>query len=503
MAPTHGLGRRVAIGAAFMVAMRIAFRGIGLVNTLILVRFLTPGDFGIVGFATLAFSLLNQLSDLSSGVALIRLKNPQRAHYDTAWTLGILRALVCAVLFAGSAPLLAAFIHDPRVQTLSYVVVALAILQSFENPGMVDLQRDLRYGRLFWCGVISKLLGTAACIAIAVLARSYWALILGLVGERMAALVLSYIVSRYRPRFALSAWRELLNFSKWMLVINIQNLLDSYSTVFTIGRMNGAVAIGFYQVAYQIAALPVTEIAAPARQPIYAGYARIAGDRALLRRHFLDGFALVFLLVTPASVGIALLAWPMTHLLLGPQWAAAADVVALCAFYALFDSVAHFCTPLFFVLHRERSFVHIFSVVLAFRVPGMIAGAYFYGVEGAVFAMMVTAVLNLILWLWRAAPLIDLTSRQVAHTVWRTVAGTCAMAAVVSFCAAHWAMPSGEAAGLLRLSGLCVLGAAVHFGVQFSVWIATGAPAGAETTIMNMARKASQLSLRRRRHVPA
>src|SRR4051812_20842984 len=100
--------RRVAIGAALMVAMRVAFRGIGLASTLILVRLLSPEDFGLVGFVTIAYSVLEQLSDFSSSVALIRMKSPERRHYDTAWTLGVFRGLLSGVLFAFAAPFLAA-----------------------------------------------------------------------------------------------------------------------------------------------------------------------------------------------------------------------------------------------------------------------------------------------------------------------------------------------------------------------------------------------------------
>jgi PST family polysaccharide transporter len=96
--------RRVAIGAALMVAMRFAFRGIGLVSTLILARLLTPEDFGLVGFETIAYSVLDQLSDLSSSVALIRMKNPERRHYDTAWTLGVFRGLLSGLLFRAGGP---------------------------------------------------------------------------------------------------------------------------------------------------------------------------------------------------------------------------------------------------------------------------------------------------------------------------------------------------------------------------------------------------------------
>ena len=482
------LGRRVAVGAAFMVAMRFAFRGIGLVNTLILVRFLTPADFGLVGFATMAYTIVDQISDFSSGLQLIRMADPQRRHYDTAWTLGILRSVAIGAIFAASAPLLASFIREPRVALLSYVLAGMSILQALENPGTVDLQRQLRFDRIFWCGLISKLLGTAACLAVAFIFRSYWALIAGIVGSRVASLLLSYVISSYRPRLDLASWREMLSFSRWMLLINVQNLINDYATVFTIGRLNGAAAIGIYQVSYQIAALPVSELAAPVRQPIYAGYARVAPDRALLRRHFLDGFGLVFLAVTPACTGLALLAGPTTHLFLGDRWLVATNVVALCSFYALFDSVAHFCQPLFFVLHRERRYVHLFSAVLAIRIPTMLVGAYLYGVQGAVFAMMVTAFLNLVLWVGWAAPLIDLRLAHLRQAVWRTLAATAAMSAVVWLAAGHWPPPIGGASGLARYVCLCGLGALTHTAVQLALWAASGHPPGAERTILEALR---------------
>ena len=487
VAASH-VGKRVAVGAAFMVAMRFAFRGLGLINTLILVRFLTPADFGLVGFATMAYSVVDQISDFSSGLQLIRMANPQRRHYDTAWTLGILRGAAMGALFAASAPLLAAFIREPRVELLSYVLAGMSVLQALENPGMVDLQRRLQFSRIFWCGVISKVFGTAVCIAIALMFRSYWALVAGTIGTRIVSLLLSYAVSPYRPRLDLSAWREMLNFSKWMLVINLQNMFSDYSTVFTVGRMNGAAAIGLYQVSYQIAALPVSELAAPVRQPIYAGYARVAHDRALLRRHFVDGLGLVLLAVAPACTGIALLAGPTTHLFLGDKWLVATNVVAFCSFYALFDSVAHFCQPLFFVLHHERRYVHLFTVVLAVRLPAMLVGAYFFNVEGAVFAMMVTAFLNLVLWLGWVAPLIDLRFSQFRRAVWRTVTATAAMSLVVFLAAARWPAPTAEASGLFRYILLCGLGAATQTVVQLALWIASGRPIGAEMTIVHAAR---------------
>src|SRR5665213_3831190 len=92
--PKISLGQQIAKSAIFMVALRIAFRLMGLLSSLILLRLLAPTDFGIVGLVTAALSILDVLSELSFQAGLIRMPKPQRIHYDTAWTLGIMLSLI-------------------------------------------------------------------------------------------------------------------------------------------------------------------------------------------------------------------------------------------------------------------------------------------------------------------------------------------------------------------------------------------------------------------------
>jgi len=51
---TANLGRQMAKGAAWMVAMRWSIRGIGIVSVVILARLLAPDDFGILAMAMIA-----------------------------------------------------------------------------------------------------------------------------------------------------------------------------------------------------------------------------------------------------------------------------------------------------------------------------------------------------------------------------------------------------------------------------------------------------------------
>src|SRR5688572_28508821 len=106
---------RMARGAAWMVALRFTIRGVGLASTLILARLLVPADFGLVAIATSILGLLEAMSEFSFDTALIRHPDATRRHYDTAWTLSIMRAAATALLLVVLAVPVAGLFEEPRL----------------------------------------------------------------------------------------------------------------------------------------------------------------------------------------------------------------------------------------------------------------------------------------------------------------------------------------------------------------------------------------------------
>lgn len=489
--PAPSLARQVAMGAFFMVALRFAFRLIGLVSTLILVRILTPADFGIVGLVTTAYSVLELLSELSFQLALVRMPAPERGHYDTTWTLGCLRGAVMAACLLAAAPFLADMVGDHRVVGLSIALAGVALLGALENVGVVDFQRDLQFDRVFRYQLVGKIAGFVVAVPLALALRNYWALMAGIAAARGAQVAMSYVMHPYRPRPSLAQWRALFDFSKWLMVANVQWVIDSYSMTFIVGRVAGPAAIGLYQVAYQIAALPASEIAAPVRPPMYAGFSRVADDQAALRQQVLDGLALLATIIVPLSIGIALMAAPVTRLGLGTAWLAAIPLIRLCAFYALFDAIGHFTHNIYTVLGRQRRFVGVFAVALAVRFPAIILAAIWYGVTGAAAAMAATAAFNMVLWSACLFPLIGISLGDVSRGVWRCVVATLVMSAAVLALLAAWPEPSHVAPILVRALSISLVGGAVHVAAQLVLWHLSGGPAGPETLLLRVVRAAA------------
>jgi O-antigen/teichoic acid export membrane protein len=472
--------RGVAAGALFMVLLRFSFRLIGLVNTFILVRLLLPSDFGLVGLVTAAYSILDLLSQMSLQMVIIRMPAPTRDDYDTAWTLGLLRGALIAGMLLAAAPFLATYIHEPRVIQLCYVLAAVSIVQGFENIKLVDLQRELRYQQIFTYQVVGKIAGVLTTIPLAFYLHNYWALISGIAAMRLTMIVMGYVMRPYRPRICFASWHELFHFSKWLMVGNALWVVDANAMTFLIGRIAGTAEIGMYQVGYQIGALPASEIAAPIRDPLYAGSARLLGDMNALRKYFFDNLELMVAVITPLSIGICLMAAPIASIFLGVKWLSTIPLIQYCALYALFDAIGHYPAGVYIVLNKQREYYGLLVILLLVRVPAIIYGGLQSGPQGALIAVTATAILGMVMWNACVPRVLGARPADFLNATWRTVLATSVMAVAVIFAIAAYPVPSAGALQFLRFVVICFLGAAVHLATQFGAWAICGFPDGAE-----------------------
>jgi len=478
----------VITGASFMVLLRLSFRLVGIVSTLILVRLLSPSDFGLFGLVTGFSTILDTLSQLSLQIALLRMRAPSRAHYDTAWTLGLLRALLFALMLAACASLLSDFVYDKRLQAICYALSVIIFLQGFENIQLVEYQREFRYDKVFLYQLAGKLSGFFIGLAAAFLLRNYWALVIGTAAARLCIIPLGYMMRPYRPRLDLSEWRPFFHFSKWLMVTNVLWVVDGSMIMFVLGRVAGPSGIGLYQIAAQVGALPASEIGAPIRDPATAGYARAARNPDVMRQSFLENLGLLVAVVMPLSLGIAVMAQPITLIFLGQKWAAAAPLMAYCALFSLFDAIAHFPGALYMVLDRQKSLNYVLVVTLAIRVCAVIVAAKMAGMTGAMAALTASAFLNMFVWNGAVPAVINLRFADILQVTWRSVlSGIIMVIAVYLLMRAFPVSPQFPL--LLHFVVISLAGAVILLGVQFSFWMVSGRPHSAESMALGLVTK--------------
>jgi lipopolysaccharide exporter len=478
---SRSLMARAAHGFAWVFAWRMATRVMGLGSTLILVRLLAPAEFGIVAIALSFIGSIDQFSQIGVEEALVRMPSPDRRTYDTAFTMIVLRCALIAVITVIAAWPVATFFKEPRLVPIMFAIAGVTVIAGFENVGIQDFRREMRFDQEFTFQAVPRLAGIIATIFVALLWRDYWALIIGTAVTRIFRVAMSYVMHPLRPRFSLAAWRDLIGFSLWTWAICVARVLRDQPSTFIIGRALGPARVGMVSVGAEIALLPLTEIVLPMARSMFSAFAlaRRTGEdvEAIFRR--LTGMTAV--LTLPASVGLALVAQPMVMLMLGPAWMEVAPLLQVLAVGSAFMVLGNACHAQFdaFGLLRQDFSVILFGALartglVAALVPG-------FGLMGAVSGVALSLVLEPLAYLvvkWRAMPF---SARALAGVIMRPVLATAGMAVVVSRFDLAGAAASATVTGLiLPLAAAVAAGAVSYIGLMVVFWWMAGRPAGAE-----------------------
>jgi lipopolysaccharide exporter len=475
----------IGAGAVWLLLLRIFDRVCGFGSTLVLARLLAPADFGIVAMAMSVIALFELVTAFGFDVVLIQKAHPERKHFDTAWTLSILLYIACALGIGLLSIPVAAYYSEPRLIYALIVIAAGWVLRGFENPGMVEFRRSMAFSQeCIYYGSI-RIISGVITVAAALTMRSYWALIVGTVAGRVAGLCLSFQMVSYRPRFDLSAARDLFSFSGWLLVNNATLVGVVRFPHFFIGRLLGPHSLGLFTLSYELATMPATEVSSPVNRAALPGYSRLRDDRIGFRDVFMDVGALVLALAMPLSAGLVVIADPAVRLLLGDKWMAAVPLVRILAISALFvaatgnNGVGQLALG-YANMVTLQSWLRLIVLIILCIVLGRS-----FGIPGIAVAELCGAVVCFLASFPVICRKLNLSFRDYAARIWRCVIATLAMAAVVSAIqqaiGATW-----DAASALRMILLTVpAGAATYVSVLIALWWLCGKPNGTERIMID------------------
>lgn len=474
----------VALGTAWTIGLRLFERSIGLVSTIVLARLLAPRDFGVVAMAMAVVALLERLTALGVESSLISHRAPTREHYDTAWTLSCGIGLgIAALLFTLAAPA-AKFYDEPDVRNVLYVVALFPLFSGLGNIGVVDFRRNLQFRRDFWVGALNKIVAFLVTVPLAFLLRNYWALLAGMLAGRVAALIQSYVVHPYRPRFSLAKIREQFAFSQWMLISGLLVFLRTRLSDLVLGKQLGAGALGLFNMGREIGTLPTGELVAPINRAIFPGYSKIANDRGRLAEGFFRVLAVIALLAIPAGAGLGALSELIVSVALGERWLPSAGVLAIMSFFGVTMALQTNTGAVFLALRRPKLQAAVHACTVAALVPLLLLWSDRYGIEGAAFAFATSGIGSLIASYILVARDLQVQMRRFVAALWRPIVGTAFMLLVVLM-TREW-LGTLDWANAAALAVLVAAGAGTYMAIVGTCWLLAGRPRGAEVELYDL-----------------
>jgi O-antigen/teichoic acid export membrane protein len=451
---------------------------LGFLSTLVLVRLLSPSDFGLVAMAMLVFGLVESVMDLGVETAVIRTPNVTRPDVDTAWTIRLIQTASIAVIVALLAPLAGEFFREPRLVPVIWAVSLALLIASPWNIGMALARRELDFGREAVYGVGAKLISFVVTLAAAFWLRDYRALVLGVMTGHLSGLVLSYLLHPYRPRWCLASAGKLWSFSVGILASGIANFVNRKADEILVGRLGNPHQLGIYSVASELGQLVTAEIGQPINRALLPVLSSIQEDLPRARSALMATLSGVLTLTVPAGVGLAAVA-PAVAVLLGEQWREAAPLLALFALFGVLRTTVAPLGTVLLVLGRTRHLAVLsWAEVVLFVGMAVPLGSQ-YGVTGIAWSRMLAVMPMVPVFFLVTRSLLGMRLREIGIALWRPVAGAGLMYAVLQF--------SGQflsTAPLAELLSKVGLGVTAYASWMVLTWHLSGHPDGLERMVL-------------------
>ena len=477
------LSARTAIAAAWVVGAQFIAKFADFLTLLILARFLSPQDFGLVAMAMTAVLITEAITELPLVQAIVRADEVSEAMFDTAFTLSLLRGLaITAVLLLLSWPL-ARFYGEPRVQALSCVLALAPALRGLASPKLALYMRALDYRPEFRLMVVARVVTLACASAVALATGSYWAIALGTLVAPTARLALSYALCPYRPRLGLSEWPLFADLVGWNSLAQLFSAINWQMGRILLGRLVETSALGFYTMATTIVALPYQALLQPLSRPLMGAFSDASRRGAVRPAVMQSSYALVAV-GAPFLLVLSVLARPIVLSVLGEQWLASAPLLRWEALAALVAIPLALLSPLAMTLGRTRFVAARNAVETLVALPTMLVAISLYGVTGAVYARVVTVALLFGLNVWMIGRLLGEGARPQVVNLLRPFAAL-GPALVALLLGEHLVLLDLEGPALVLGTGLVAGGGLlVYVGSLGLLWRVVGSPAGPEARLV-------------------
>jgi PST family polysaccharide transporter len=313
----------MGVAQAWRVAAGFAF-------TVITARLLAPSDFGLIAMVATVTAFATMIQDLGTTQAVIQRETIGPGQLNSLFWISTCLGCLLAMLLAVSAPAIARFFHEPRLEALTIAFTVPIAAGGVQAIPFALLNRHMRFAELALIDALAMAASLAVGIVLAWKFESYWALYAAACASAFVTLTGCWIRSGFRPgkpQFD-DETREMIGFGSGVSGFNLANYLSRNADKLLIGKLFGDNALGFYDRAYRLLLFPLSQIHAPIGRVMIPMLSRSLSDPQRYKRAYMECVSILLLATQPAILFATIYSEDVFRILLGDRWLGSAPIFA-------------------------------------------------------------------------------------------------------------------------------------------------------------------------------
>jgi len=345
----HDVAGRSVRGGAITVAAQLIKVVAQFAVTVILARLLPPAAFGLVAMVAVIVAFLEMFRDFGLSAATVQRARVSHDEISALFWVNTGLGIVAALLMIPLAPLLAWFYGEPALVGVTLWLALGFVLSGVSTQHLAVMRRQMRFTALAMILMWSEIIGMTVAVVAAYAGANYWALVTQRLVWSACIAAGAWIFCPWRPGrpASLTRVRELLRFGGHITGSHLVNTAARNLDQMLIGWYWGATPLGLYERAYKILLVPINNLNTPLYSVAMPALSRLADQPAKYRRAYLGTVEKLNMVTMPCAALLIAVPGDVVRTLFGPEWIAAAPIVAWLGVAALYQPIGYTCSWLF------------------------------------------------------------------------------------------------------------------------------------------------------------
>ncbi|MFO8021531.1 MAG: lipopolysaccharide biosynthesis protein [Perlabentimonas sp.] len=326
-----GLAAKTAIGVMWSFFEQLLRRGVSILVTLLLARFLVPEDFGLLAMMTVFIAIATALMDSGIKQAVIRKLDPGDTYYSKVFYVNIALGILAYSLLFFASPFIADFYDESRLTVLIRVAGCVVIINAFQVIQVAMLSRDLNFKLQMKANVPAGIASGTVAVLMAYYGFGVWSLITQTVLNALLVVVVYWWVQPWRPTkvFDIPSFKEMYRFGYKLFISGLLNTVSRNIYVLVIAKIFSASVAGLYFFAEKIKGLVISQLASSIQAVTYPALSTLQDDDRKLKEGFRSVMRVTTFMLFPAMLILSALAYSFFEAAFPERWMPAATYLQI------------------------------------------------------------------------------------------------------------------------------------------------------------------------------
>jgi O-antigen/teichoic acid export membrane protein len=303
-------------------------------STFLVIRILSPADYGLYAMTSVLLVLLNLVNGYGLANAVIQKREVTPLLMRQLFGMLFALNLILAAIQWAVAPLVADYYGQAMVADMLRVQALVYLSNPFLAMGYAVLSREMDFRKQAQVNLFSGIMAALAALVGALAGLGVWTLVFApLVGMTVRAFG-NMVMARIFiwPSFNFSGAWSLARYGGIVAVGEFFWVVQTQADVVIAGRLFDPHKLGIYTTALFLTQMFVTKFVPPINEVAFSAYARVQDDKQAMASGFLKAVRLIMLAGIPFCLGLSAASQSVVEVVLGDKWIETVPIIAILGF---------------------------------------------------------------------------------------------------------------------------------------------------------------------------